>query len=38
MAHMLPMPALQTGRPMPLFVLIKTHDSPLHRTPSSNIQ
>ena len=38
MPHMLPMSALQPRRPMPLLVLIKTHHSPLHRTPSRNIQ
>jgi hypothetical protein len=38
MPHMLAMPALQPGCPMPFFILIKTHYGSLHRTPSSNIK
>ncbi len=36
MAHMLTMTALQPGRPVPFFILIKTHYGSLHHTPSSN--
>src|ERR1700679_3488334 len=31
--YMLPMSALQHRCPMPLFILVKTHYLPLHRTP-----
>jgi hypothetical protein len=37
-ANMEPMAAVQTRGPMHLFILIKTDDTSLHRTPSCNIQ
>jgi len=38
MPKMEPMAALQTRRPMHLFILIKTDHASLHRTPPCNIQ